>query len=216
MEQDTNHRFYSWDHCYKVFCDARHTGSQDYDYLSLHLAFYLASWGMYRGSSQLLKKKDYKVHLPAVMIILRKEYDCLLGFEYTCDDQKKMNEVRIKLEDLNNKLTEYLQSAGVSPTGRLISKIILGTLGCTPAYDTFFCNALNDDNNITELLGQGHPKLLQNKWDIDSLFLLADYYKKNSKSFEELRKKYKVFGVYDYPQMKLLDMGLWQIGSNMK
>ena len=50
-----NGRSRSWEHCYRVFRDARTDPSPDYDYLSLHLAFYLASWGMYRGSSFLLE-----------------------------------------------------------------------------------------------------------------------------------------------------------------
>ena len=54
-----NGRSRSWEHCYRVFRDARTDPSPDYDYLSLHLAFYLASWGMYRGSSFLLQK-DYR------------------------------------------------------------------------------------------------------------------------------------------------------------
>nr|DAK02229.1 MAG TPA: hypothetical protein [Caudoviricetes sp.] len=42
MVQDSNHRFKSWEYCYTAF------GNLDsVDYLSLHLAFYLASWGMY-------------------------------------------------------------------------------------------------------------------------------------------------------------------------
>ena len=49
--RDENGRSRSWEHCYRVFRDARTDPSPDYDYLSLHLAFYLASWGMYRGSS---------------------------------------------------------------------------------------------------------------------------------------------------------------------
>ena len=44
-----NGRSRSWEHCYRVFRDARTNPSPDCDYLSLHLAFYLASWGMYRG-----------------------------------------------------------------------------------------------------------------------------------------------------------------------
>ena len=58
-----NGRSLSWEHCFRVFRDARTAPSPDYDYLSLHLAFYLASWGMYRGSSFLLQK-DYKVLRP--------------------------------------------------------------------------------------------------------------------------------------------------------
>ena len=56
-----NGRSRSWEHCYRVFRDARTDPSPDYDYLSLHLAFYLASWGMYRGSCFIFQK-DYKVH----------------------------------------------------------------------------------------------------------------------------------------------------------
>ena len=53
MVQDSNHRFKSWEYCYTAF------GNLDsVDYLSLHLAFYLASWGMYRGSCGILWK-DY-------------------------------------------------------------------------------------------------------------------------------------------------------------
>ncbi|MBQ8112212.1 MAG: hypothetical protein IJ146_03300, partial [Kiritimatiellae bacterium] len=61
--RDANGRYRSWEHCYKVFYEARlkrqKGGCPDYDYLCLHLAFYLASWGMYRGSSFLLQQ-DYK------------------------------------------------------------------------------------------------------------------------------------------------------------
>jgi len=59
-----------------VFRDARTDPSPDYDYLSLHHAFYLASWGMYRGSSFLLQK-DYKVLTPIVEEILKR----LFAFE---------------------------------------------------------------------------------------------------------------------------------------
>ena len=51
-----NGRSRSWEHCYRVFRDARTDPSPDYDYLSLHLAFYLASWGMYRGSCFIFHK----------------------------------------------------------------------------------------------------------------------------------------------------------------
>ena len=40
-----NGRSRSWEHCYRAFRDARTDPSPDYDNLSLHLAFYLASWG---------------------------------------------------------------------------------------------------------------------------------------------------------------------------
>lgn len=65
LKADENGRFRSWEHCYSHFMRARNQSEVDHDYLSLQLAFYLASWGMYRGSSFLLQK-DYRVHIPIV------------------------------------------------------------------------------------------------------------------------------------------------------
>ena len=56
-------RYNSWNHCYEAFVTLK-----DEKLLSLHLGFYLASWGMYRGSSKLLNR-DYLVHVEAVKII---------------------------------------------------------------------------------------------------------------------------------------------------
>lgn len=50
LKADENGRYRSWEHCYSHFIKARESKEVDYDYLSLQLAFYLASWGMYRGS----------------------------------------------------------------------------------------------------------------------------------------------------------------------
>jgi hypothetical protein len=58
---DCHDRLRSWDHCYNFF----QSKFDSAEHASLHLAFYLASWGMYRGRSFLLKK-DYLIHLDAV------------------------------------------------------------------------------------------------------------------------------------------------------
>ena len=98
-----NGRSRSWEHCYRVFRDARTDPSPDYDYLSLHLAFYLASWGMYRGSSFLLQK-DYKVLSPVVEEVLNPEYDCLFGI--ACADLRE-SEVQGSLEKLNKYIAAH-------------------------------------------------------------------------------------------------------------
>ncbi len=63
LQSDNNHRYKSWEHCFKYFSQ----GKLDEDIACLHLAFYLASWGMYRGSSFLLWK-DYLVHREVVQL----------------------------------------------------------------------------------------------------------------------------------------------------
>ena len=80
LKADEHDRYRSWEHCYSHFMAARKENDVNLDYLSLQLAFYLASWGMYRGSSFLLQK-DYRVHIPVVREILSKKYDSLAGIE---------------------------------------------------------------------------------------------------------------------------------------
>lgn len=48
LKKDPYVRYRSWEHCYSNFYHAREKNNIDVDYLSLQLAFYLASWGMYR------------------------------------------------------------------------------------------------------------------------------------------------------------------------
>src|SRR5690606_20568763 len=57
------HRYNSWSHCFQAFRELTDKNLQ-----SLHLGFYLASWGMYRGSSMLLQR-DYLVHVEAISIL---------------------------------------------------------------------------------------------------------------------------------------------------
>ena len=103
LQEDKNARFRSWEHCYKNFHDARNKVAVDYDYLCLQLAFYLASWGMYRGSSFLLKK-DYKVHEPVVKELLDSKYNCLFGLECKVLREK---EVQKRLEELVDFMVDY-------------------------------------------------------------------------------------------------------------
>lgn len=175
-----NHRFKSWEHCFMAFSDF----NNDIDYLTLQLAFYLASWGMYRDPSELLQK-DYLIHEPVVEIVrsnseLRKE-------NVTYEDIESINEIIEKIKK------EY-KVANVSRT--LVSKILLGTLGCIPALDRFFC----DGWKICEET-KGFSINLQN------IISFAD---KHKIEIEECRNCIKSNVIY--PPMKIVDMYFWQIG----
>lgn len=201
---DENGRSRSWEHCYRVFRDARTDPSPDYDYLSLHLAFYLASWGMYRGSSFLLQK-DYKVLSPIVEEILKPEYDCLFGL--ACTDVRN-DDVRAQLTKLYEYIANHFGPIRDQVAGRkvastvsqvLITKILLGTLGCVPAYDTFFG------------VGAKYFGLEKNFSQEKSPDELVDFYEAHNDRLEEARRGMQCEDL-TYPQMKLLDMGFWQIG----
>ena len=199
-----NGRSRSWEHCYRVFRDARTDSSPDYDYLSLNLAFYLASWGMYRGSSFLLQK-DYKVLSPIVEKVLKPEYDCLFGI--ACADLRE-SEVQGSLEKLNKYIAAHFGPIRDEVAGRkvvssvspvLITKILMGTLGCVPAYDRFFVDGIKK------------YKVTTREYTPESVRRLVDFYEEHNDRLEEARRGMRV-GDLIYPQMKLLDMGFWQIG----
>ena len=199
-----NGRSRSWEHCYRVFRDARTAPSPDYDYLSLHLAFYLASWGMYRGSCFILQK-DYKVHTPIVEEILKPEYDCLFGL--ACADVRN-SDVWAQYTKLYDKIDAYFDPIREKVAGRkvttpvspvLITKILMGTLGCVPAYDRFFEE------------GARYLGLEKKTYHENSLLELADIYEEHNNRLEEARRGMRTEDLI-YPQMKLLDMGFWQIG----
>ena len=202
--RDKNGRSRSWEHCYRVFRDARTDPSPDYNYLSLHLAFYLASWGMYRGSS-FLPQKDYKVHTPIVEEILKPEYDCLFGL--ACADLRE-SEVQGSLEKLHKYIAKHFRPIRNEVAGRevaspvspvLITKILMGTLGCVPAYDRFFVDGIKKHKVTTQ------------EYSRKSVRKLAEFYEAHNDRLEEARRGMRTEDL-TYPQMKLLDMGFWQIG----
>ena len=121
-----NHRYLSWEHCYKAFGNS----GNSVDYLALHLAFYLASWGMYRGSTTLLKK-DYKVHYKVVELIkpiaLKREAIKSL----------------VEIQGLMDNIVQEYSKVGIKASKTLQTKVLLGTLGCFPALDRFFIDGWN-------------------------------------------------------------------------
>ena len=154
LKVDENGRYRSWEHCYSHFIKARGSQEIDYDYLSLQLAFYLASWGMYRGSSFLLQK-DYKVHIPVVKELLSEKYDVLAGIECVSFREKSNQQL---LLDINSFLGQYYdkirhkvkeQELKNQLSFTLITKILMGTLGCVPAYDRYFIAGIKNQKVAT-------------------------------------------------------------------
>lgn len=204
LKKDENVRYRSWEHCYSNFINARDNKNAELDYLSLQLAFYLASWGMYRGSSFLLQK-DYKIHIPVVKELLKEEYDPLAGID--CVELKREKNQRL-LEKINAFLDEYYSNIRGEVknikvrnqlSSTLITKILMGTLGCVPAYDRYFISGIKKQ------------KVASGNYNMKSIGQLVDFYESNIVELENIRKDMKVNGMA-YPQMKILDMAFWQIG----
>ena len=158
-----NGRHRAWEYCREQFIKAHNKGtSYDKDYLCLYLTVYLTNWGMYRGSSALLFN-DYRVHEDAVDIILDQKYNKLWNYNpfdpsnNVSLPQELFDRWNGELWQAYNKLmkkTNYPRKKQDSPNASeiLVTKVMLGTWGCVPAYDTFLKKGLqylNIDDSVT-------------------------------------------------------------------
>lgn len=207
-----NVRFKSWEYCYKSFQMAykNQLDKETIDYLSLQLSFYLASWGMYRGSSFLLEL-DYKIHEYVVKLLFK--YKTLWETRINADLNQNFETFYKELFELIIKIKKYYSEKRASVkkdnppkseiSDTLVSKILLGTIGCVSAYDRYFISSLD--------LIDGCQKKL-NKNSVESLI---KYYKKHFKKFESLRNKMSSKDL-EYSQMKVLDSCFWQYGYDLE
>lgn len=218
-----NSRYLSWEYCYKEFLGAFSKLStltpDDYLHLALHLAFYLASWGMYRGSSFLLQF-DYKIHIETVKLILRNDYSPLLGYywekggkDYSANLNLLFGDKGLvkSIKEIYRPFREKVERNGQTEqdiSTILVTKILLGTLGCVPAYDQMLKRALKFGKEKC-----GEKSLIQ-RFGKNSFEALIDFYSGKKPELEKRRKNLalKDFPSIEYPQMKFLDMGLWQLG----
>ena len=203
LKSDENGRYRSWEHCYSHFMNARGRNDVDYDYLSLQLAFYLASWGMYRGSSFLLQK-DYRVHISVVKELLSEKYDALAGIDCIGfkdeNNQKLLQDINLFLEQYYDKIRHEVKEQELKNqlSFTLITKILMGTLGCVPAYDRYYVQSVKQYGISTG----GFNK--------ESVRDVAKYYLSHKDAFETVRAELSTCGV-EYPVMKLMDMCMWQV-----
>lgn len=230
------HRFLSWEHCCDAFGNAFNLlakgGTPNIDYLALHLANFLASWGMYRGSSFLLQV-DYKVHIPVVRKILN--YKHMYGIDWSNLNTITVSNYLTDLFHRNNGLIKFISDyyacvrhnvvfiQGTTPppatyrfpnyatytshvSSILVSKILLGTLGCVPAYDDFFTDGLKSYNPTLVASGL---KPITIAFGRRSISELIDHYKSNNVNYDSARISMSTAGGNPYPEMKFLDMGFW-------
>lgn len=248
-EGDAGTRFKSWEYCHQFFLDNKDKFKGKFidgvlvknedltpeqksirDLMALHLAFYLASWGMYRGSSFLLNR-DYKAHLKAVDIILEPKYESLWNFNPSDEEsiesadkllfsQSENNRGiywRIKEDAYNsipapesNLSSSYNSPSKGVPTDTLITKILLGTFACIPAFDRFFEDGVKISNkNLPE--DEKISTNLESKQQ-KSFKAIAKFALNHPDSISSLINDDNFKGLKDYPVMKIVDMYFWQKG----
>jgi len=222
-----NTRYKSWEWCHQAFLDhingKKESSPENIDFLSLHLAFYLASWGMYRGSSYLLQR-DYKAHKKAVNEMLKSQYMKLWNFSPTdASSIDNANEllfgsdgiywkVKMSYSGYDNEASDDDDEA----SDTLTTKILMGTFGCIPAFDRF--------------LKRGIRQYCANYGSTVHGFRLTQSIEKQSKGKREATDSFKALaflaletpasfkvdsGLVQYPPMKCVDMYLWEVGYEL-
>jgi hypothetical protein len=129
-------RYVSFDYCFNYFQSRRDldelsriTTGRDLELSCLHLGFYLASGGMLRGSSVLLRR-SVKQYGPVVEVIAAAKPEI-----WEIDAHRYTAETIAALADLVTQLRIALPK-GASDI--LVTKIMLGVFGSVPAFDTYF------------------------------------------------------------------------------
>ena len=204
IKSDNNARYKSWEHCYNVFSKNQNKKDDEtVDLLCLNLAFYLASWGMYRSS--FLLQKDYKIHKKAVLEMQKEEYNILRTFDINIFETNEFITALLKLQINLNPIYEEIKKTVKSNkkeeiTDTLFTKILLGVFGCIPAYDRFLKRVLKD-------YGIGRSTF-DNPMQIKDFIT---FYRVHKNIFETAQKKISSIGV-EYPQMRLVDLLFWRVG----
>lgn len=202
-DADENHRFRSWEYCYGYF---RSTGRDrlvlDREHAALQLAFYLASWGMYRGSSFLLQHA-YTVHHGVINLIAQDRFSGLWCVDFGAEETD-VRHIAIILELIEGIRAAYRPYAprtnSGQPTDTLITKIILGTFGCLPARDDYFKSGLKGTGLVVGSLNRPFIERIHR------------FSRKNLRSFRKEQTDIERKSGVRYPLMKLVDMYFWQLG----
>jgi hypothetical protein len=200
--RDPEERNASFDYCFNYFQSFRDSGDipalanpENLQVSCLQLGFYLASWGMLRGSTDLLQKSAMYL-IPVVRAIATTDAS-LWAIDADCYDEPNIQ----RLLDLADKISGALPDISVTPT--LKTKIMLGVFGSVPAFDDTFAEGC-------EAEGWGLVK----KFDREALESIAAFYQRNAAVIDS--DKYRVrtldfsggYAMRRYTRAKVIDMAL--------
>ena len=134
-KSNTTDRYTSFDYCYNYF-KLTDDFTNDMEKSCLVLGFYLASWGMLRGSSFLLQKsaKHFQSLIEYYSKLDKKVWDI--------DIDKYNNETISKIIEIYNETKKRIIIEDKTHL-TLTTKILMGVFGFIPAYDQYFCKTFS-------------------------------------------------------------------------
>lgn len=213
-KKDKNGRHKSYEYRRKCFLDNRYYPEKN-DLITLNLYAYLASWGMLRNS--FLLYKEYYFNNEVVKKLC--SYSSLLNFDSFKQNEKDLEEIEKIKKDIVNcyKGKGYIKDGDQKKIKRvsdtLVTKIILGTLGCVPAYDTYFKSGLDNCFKKEEVKEKGLKKFNKNSMK-EIIDFAIEHEEKIRYACEELDKLSEVKGLYT--PMKIVDMYFFEVGLEVE
>lgn len=213
-------RMHSWDDCYLFFQAhlpgyiASPSGNKGFlDEATLHLAFYLASFGMFRGTLPYLQysKDIFRQPLLETFDLMRSEKWVLPS---VLSNPKALFRLQTRFKE---SLTASLHTAGYTetsqPSSLLLQKVFLGIFAASPALDRFCAKGLKNlkeiENAPKEIKELSNP--FASEESLRNWYLFAENLAAN-----ELFKALKPSSISDqaYPIMRKIDLILWSIGKS--
>lgn len=195
-------RYASFDYCFNHFQEASEAGETgrlaDEEHLQLsclQLGFYLASWGMMRGSGDLLQKSARGL-VPVVNQIAREPASVWDLDVHSYADQAD------EVIALGERVRKAFNVRGVKASDTLVTKTMLGVFGCVPAFDRYF------------RIGFGPVRLTKG-----TLSKIGVFYEDNQAQIDAAHVLTLDFVTGDetercYSRAKIIDMALFQEGFN--
>lgn len=199
MEKRTfDKRYASFDYCFNYFQEFYERDNiqgiaipKNIQQSCLHLGFFLASWGMFRGKSFLLQKSAK--HFEGLIIEISKLDKKYWAIDADNYDDKSVRSL-LKVRDV---IFSKLGGVGEKATITLVTKIMLGVFGSVPAFDENFCKAFRITKNLNE----------------KALKTIATYYQNNTVEFGKFYKSIRTLDFSTgketsrlYTKAKLVDM----------
>ncbi|MGO4251502.1 hypothetical protein AB4Y81_04460 [Paenarthrobacter sp. TAF1] len=196
----------SWDYCYNYFQDHPQP-TQDLERSCLQLGYYLASWGMLRGSTYLFAETNMRHYAKAIQVI-----EDLNPTMREIDADSYLNPLaRAQIIGAYDALRKALVPDGVAHV-TLVGKVMLGVWGCLPSFDTYFRRGFG---KMAERRGEKTAFCRVN--DL-SLSLLGEFMGRHHNEIASLAVEYKTldfggeFTARCLPFAKVIDMYGFQRG----
>jgi hypothetical protein len=205
---DPSGREASFDYCFNYFQGFRDSGNiselanpTNLQVSCLQLGFFLASWGMYRGSAELLQKSA-RYLIPVIKVIAGTDNSV---WEIDANSYTDAN-IKLLLQ-LAEEIRNVLDPARRSDT--LLTKIMLGVFGSVPAFDANFVAACPSEG-ICATFGR------------KALREIGKFYDANKEAIEERLPSFHIVDfetgnltARNYTRAKLIDMVLYITGEKL-